>query len=595
MHVRMIAVFVIAICLSAPPLAAQEVVMAARRGDVAAVRSLLEEDASLVRVTDDDQRTPLYFAAGGGSTEVVELLLSHGADVDARDYGNRTPLHAAAMQNRQEVVRILVAAGADLEAKNDYGRTPLLLVARETGSTTMGALLLELGADVNVRDRYGETPLDLAAWRGFQGLVDLFLDSGARFAASGNQGRALTTFAAEKGLDRLFRLLADSGADFSVRGENGGSLLHTASQGGSVEVIGTLLELGLDIDEQDRYGRAPLHYAADRGRTQAVEQLIQHGAALDTRDLIGNTSLNVARASGREEAAGVLVAAGADTSPQQFPVLTGPYLGQTPPGSEPALFAPEIVASHRFEHCVVTFSRGGDEAFWASSFQPVDSGYTIGMMLTSRLENGQWTKPEPATFSANLQYGEGEPFFSPDGDRLYFISMRPAPGETGSQGERIWFAERTTSGWSEARLIEGGPNARDLHWQFSVAENGNIYTGSRGGIYVSRFENGAYQEPESLSPTINSDQGEGSPFIAPDESYLLFMRSAGSQIRQQISFRRDGQWTEPLDLGDVVNEGRCVCAATSPDGRYLFFHSFRSGNADVYWLDAGFLEQLSRP
>jgi ankyrin repeat protein len=568
--------------------------IATRRGDVAAVRDLLAEDASLVGVTDDDQRTPLYFAAGWGSIEIVELLLSHGADVDARDYGNRTPLHAAVMQNHQEVVRILVAADADLEARNDYGRTPLLLVARETGSVEMGALLLELGADVNVRDRSGESPLDLAVWRGFRGLVDLFLDSGARFRASGGQGRALTGLAAENGLGRLFQMLADSGADFSIRGDNGGSLLHSASQGGSVEVIGTLLRHGLEVNEQDRYGRTPLHYAADRGRTEAVELLIQHGAALDMRDLAGNTPLNVARASEREQTAEVLVAAGADIGPQHFPVLTGPYLGQALPGSEPTLFAPAIVSSHRFEHCVVTFSSEGDEAFWGSSFQPVDSGYTIGVLLTSRLVNGAWTTPEPATFSTNLQYGEGEPFFSPDGNRLYFISMRPGPGEAGSQGERIWFAERTATGWSEARLIEGGPNARDLHWQFSVAANGNIYTGSRGGIHISRFENGEYRDPEPLGPTINSDQREGSPFIAPDESYLLFMRSTGNEIRQQISFRRDGQWMEPQDLGDVVNAGRCVCAATSPDGRYLFFHSFRSGNADVYWVDAGFLEQLGR-
>jgi len=47
MHVRMIVVFVAAVCLSAPPVVTQDVVMAARRGDVAAVRNLLAEDASL--------------------------------------------------------------------------------------------------------------------------------------------------------------------------------------------------------------------------------------------------------------------------------------------------------------------------------------------------------------------------------------------------------------------------------------------------------------------------------------------------------------------------------------------------------------------
>ena len=111
---------------------------------------------------------------------------------------------------------------------------------------------------------------------------------------------------------------------------------------------------------------------------------------------------------------------------------------------------------------------------------------------------------------------------------------------------------------------------------------------------MSRFENGALREPERLSNVVNSEQDEGSPFIAPDESYLLFVRSGEDGIRQQISFRNSGRWTTPQDLGDAVNVGRCPCAAVSPDGRYLFFHSFRSGNADVYWMDAGFLEQLRR-
>ncbi|NIM47852.1 MAG: hypothetical protein GTN78_13610 [Gemmatimonadales bacterium] len=592
MRLSAIAALVLALCASASPAAGQDILQAVERGDAAAVRQLLDQDPARVQLADEDGRTLLHAAAARGHVAVVRLLTEHGADVEAGDYEEHTPLHLAALRSRAGVVRALAEAGADLEARDDHGRTALLLVARETGNRDMAALLLELGADVNARDRSGDSPLSLAAWRGFRGLVDLFLDEGAHAPTSSGAVQELMGYATGKGLDRLFRLLLDQGADLTVRNVNGGTLLHSACEGGSVAIADMLLERGLDINEQDRYGRTPLHYAAERGRTEVAQRLLRAGADLNVRTLSGSTPLNVAQARGRDETAQLLASAGADTSPPRFPALTGPYLGQPAPGNEPALFAPDIVASHRFEHCVVTFSPDADEAFWGSSFQPADSGYTRGIILTSRLQDGRWTPPRPASFSSNLRYGEGEPFFSPAGDRVYFISQRPHPVD-GSRRERVWFADRADTGWSAAQVIEGGPNARDLHWQFSVAANGNIYTGSRGDILVSRYHNGQWAEPERLGDAVNSEEGEGSPFIAPDESYLIFMRSGGPGLRQYVSFRDGaGRWTTPRDLGDAVNAAGSVCAAVSPDGKYLFFHSFGNGNADIYWVDAAVVHEL---
>jgi len=577
----------------AAPAVAQDIVGVAYRGDVAAVTQMLGEDASLARYADAEGRTALHGAVAGGAVEIVRLLLARGADVNARDYEEHTPLHFAALRSEPDAARLLVEAGADLEARNDYGRTPLLLVAREAGNRDMAALLLELGAEVDARDEAGATPLTLAAWRGFRSLVDLLLDSGAQVPSDARTVQGSIGLAIGNGLDRLFTLLVERGADLTAPNDNGGTLLHSACEGGSVAIASRLLDEGLDPGAVDRYGWTPLHYAADRGRNGIIELLVRAGVPLDVRNLAGDSPVNVARDAGRAETVELLLASGADPAPPAFPVLEGPYLGQTPPGVEPVLFAPEIVASHRFEHCVVTFSPNADEAFWGSSFQPADSGYTTGIILMSRLEQGRWTRPEPAPFSTELRYGEGEPFVSPDGERVYFISMRPDPGGTEGQGERIWYADRTERGWSEPRLIDGGPNARELHWQFSVAANGNIYTGSNGDILVSRFQEDRWTEPEPLGAAVNTEQDEGSPFIAPDESYLIFVRGRNPP-RQQISFRdRDG-WTAPRDLGDPVNTAGSVCTSISPDGRYVFFHGFQSGNADVYWVDARVVGELRR-
>jgi hypothetical protein len=227
-----------------------------------------------------------------------------------------------------------------------------------------------------------------------------------------------------------------------------------------------------------------------------------------------------------------------------------------------------------------------------------DSGYSYGMLVTSKLEGGRWTPPTPASFSLPRQ-GDDVPFFAPDGAKLFFLSSRPdAEGHSG--GERIWWMDRTEQGWSEPRLIDGGPNTKEMHWQFSVAANGSIYFNSgdpgghgRGDIYVSRLVEGRYATPENLGGVVNSEYDEEQPFIAPDESYIIFGRygtpDAIGGVDLYISFRdSEGRWTEPLNMGEPINSrSHEICPIVTHDGEYLFFNSFRSGNADNYCVSGG--------
>jgi Tol biopolymer transport system component len=88
------------------------------------------------------------------------------------------------------------------------------------------------------------------------------------------------------------------------------------------------------------------------------------------------------------------------------------------------------------------------------------------------------------------------------------------------------------------------------------------------------------------------------PFIAPDESYLIFARARHSEnlgyIDLWISFRDEsGGWTVPVNLGQPVNtRANEICPIVSPDGKYLFFNSSRRGNDDNYWVEASFIEDL---
>jgi ankyrin repeat protein len=582
----------------------QEFLDAVRQGEVERVRELLDENPEFVGEVDGAQRTALYHAVDFGFREIVELLVSRGSDVNAQDFAGETPLQVAALDDRLELARFLLEKGAETEIRGTQARTALLFVARETGSVEMATLLLDEGAEINLRDAGFETPLDLAAWRGFEALVELFLDRGAEFSATGAEGRKLVRFSADNGLGRLFRTLAEMGAELTIENENGGSLLHSASRSGSAELVRQLLDRGMEVHREDRYGRTPLHYAAERGREEVVEILLAAGADLEARSLAGFTPWNTAGDYDQPEMLRFLEALGAEPTPSSIRDLHGPYLGQTPPGSEPQLFAPDIVSSHRFEHGTVTFSADGTEAFWASSQEFDDSGYSFGRLLSSRQEEGGWSIPTPPPFGTTPRLSDDVPFFSLNGDRLYFISGRSHP-DLGGRAERVWYVDRVGNGWSDPEVIMGGPNSLGHHWQFSVSADESVFfssadPGGQGGgdLYVSRFVNGSYATPQNLGAGVNTEFGEGSPFISPDESYLIFMRGGGPDsfggVDLYISFKREnGEWTPAVNMGEPINSASNeICPVVTRDGRYFFFNSFRSGNADNYWMDASIIEEL---
>ena len=79
------------------------------------------------------EKTALHHASQSGRTGIVELLLSKGADVRARDFYGETPLHYAIDSGNLEVVKLLVEAGSDLDARNDNGEVPTEMLRIRAG------------------------------------------------------------------------------------------------------------------------------------------------------------------------------------------------------------------------------------------------------------------------------------------------------------------------------------------------------------------------------------------------------------------------------------------------------------------------------
>lgn len=273
-----------------------------------------------------------------------------------------------------------------------------------------------------------------------------------------------------------------------------------------------------------------------------------------------------------------------------FPVLNGDYLGQTPPGDAPELFAPGIVSTRHYENSI-TFSPDGNEIFYAIASPAAGRG-NLFVILYIKRENNRWTRSQVALFSG--QYVDGFPCISPDGKRLYFASYRPLE-ENGEHKKdwNIWVVDRIEKGWSQPKSLGPTINTGDRESSPSVTADGTLYFKRSGGgtsdIFRSEFINGNYEEPEKLGDAINSDTSEDHPFIAPDESYLLFSswrRPDGfGEADLYISFRRlDGSWTQAKNLGEMMNTSSHEnCPIISPDGKYFFFNSYKKNQYRPFW------------
>jgi hypothetical protein len=268
------------------------------------------------------------------------------------------------------------------------------------------------------------------------------------------------------------------------------------------------------------------------------------------------------------------------TEPANSTQVSLAYLGQPAPGVYPIRFASKFIKGDL--HTSPVFSPDGLEVYW---------GLQGAQIFTMRLENGSWTQPKSIAFSASMT-DYRDPFLSPSGDKLFFLSKGKLPDSQLPVKENIWFVERTATGWSEPQPLNEEVNSLELHWQVSAAANGNIYFTSPpfdGDIHVSRYVNDRYGKAEKLAGPVNSDQMETTPYIAPDESYLIFARlkDQNSTPLLYISYAgNNGVWGEPV-LIKRVSYG--LSPVVSPDGKYLFF---LSSPQSISWMSAGFIEEL---
>jgi ankyrin repeat protein len=467
------AVAIAALLVGAGTAAAQEILDAVKSGDLAKAKTIVEKDPSLVRTKDKVGNTPLHVAAIAGSAPMIEWLLSKGADVDASNTEAMTPLfeairngkdeaarvliekgartdgalQRAAMKNRTAVMELLIARGVDIEAQDSQGYTPLTMVTRISGPFEALELLVRKGANINLPDSLGNTPLDNAILyaNADDRAIDLLL---ARSPETTRTPRYLTwllSAAARRGHVRLFEYYRQRGGDVLIADEaTRRDVMRSAIIGGSLEMVRTLQSRGIPLVlSANQNGATPVHsLASNPNAVDMIELLVRNGADLNARTNNGRSAYNIAEEAGNRDVVALLLKLGASPEPQKFPRLSGPYLGQTPPGDELKLFAPGIVF---LDHGTVSASPDGQEMYWP----------TGTAIMTTKVQDGRWTQPAFAPFSgpSEINFYDDVPFVTPDNKRLFFTSKRPLASAT-SQKENICSSSgRRRGGPSPGRLV----------------------------------------------------------------------------------------------------------------------------------------------
>ncbi len=492
---------------------AQDIFKAAEKGDLSAIKMLLQKNPKLVIARDMKRtpgNTPLHFAASGDHTEVIEYLIEKGADVNMKSYFGMTPLHVAAQNGQQKVTE----------------------------------LLIKKGAAIHVKDRSRHTPVFYAAFRGYTKVVELLLSK------------------------RM---------DIHVKGKNDMTLLHSAASGGHLILTRHLIEKGMDVNASNAFGRTPLHFAASGGHKAVVELLLDRGSDINKKSLDMRTPLHLATAGNYQEVAELLIEKGADNRPWRFPVLEGEYLGQKPPGKTPEIFAPGIISTGggefagtfspdsiefyytasggiknlRMNTIMVTrrinnqwtepeiawfsgqtfdfephISPDGEKLYFGTRRPLEENGESTGMhqwildktetgwtepkplgtpfienhvmyvsttndgtiyftgrdgIYLSRLNDGKYKEPEKLSNQINDNFNAAHPFISPDESYLIFDAMPYGPQE----GARLFISFRKKDGtWTKAKNLSEVWESQDPEMAASVSPDGKYLFFSReGNIY----------------------------------------------------------------------------------------------------------------
>jgi len=209
------------------------VIIAARRGNAACLRVLLEAKAS-PNVRDDGGRSALMLASAYGYSECSRLLLGAGSNVCQLDKQGNSAVYYACNQRSIDCLQLLLDRGGDPNKQNNNGKTPLMITATSGSPEAISCakLLVERGAHVDKNDNVGKTALSEAIF-GSTDMMECLIDAGAQIDLPDPTGRTVLMHAVQCSFLQEAKTLIDRGAEVDFANPLSGmtALAYAISEG----------------------------------------------------------------------------------------------------------------------------------------------------------------------------------------------------------------------------------------------------------------------------------------------------------------------------------------------------------------------------
>ncbi|XP_022786816.1 serine/threonine-protein phosphatase 6 regulatory ankyrin repeat subunit A-like isoform X3 [Stylophora pistillata] len=336
---------------------------AIREGDVDALKELLEEQpAQLNDVKTEEGDFALHVATRLKNTEIVELLMEHGASANIQNDGGQTPLHIAVSNEDEAMVNFLISrsaktdiADSELLTATDLAsrlenteiseklrervptpitpNTPNTPRQRRALSNVYDSVLLAITTG-NVEDlkeflddgyldedlletksENGETPLHIAIKLKSVEICKILVQGGAKTETKAvRDGSTLLHQTCMAGQLDASNALIKKGVLVHMPNKSGSLCIHEAAKKGHLGLVRMLIERGVPVNFQNKRKYTPLHLAALSKKHQVVQLLIGHGAEVTAiGGLAKETPLHMAaKVKGGEKVVDVLIKSGAD-------------------------------------------------------------------------------------------------------------------------------------------------------------------------------------------------------------------------------------------------------------------------------------------
>ena len=263
------------------------------------------------------------------------------------------------------------------------------------------------------------------------------------------------------------------------------------------------------------------------------------------------------------------------------------------------LFGEGVISTPLYERDMAIHPQGNELIYTLGDYKQIKR-----CLVYMNKENGKWIAPKIMSISG--KYDDIEPFYTNNGNTLFFASNRPIEKDSSRKDYNIWFSDRIDGQWSAPKALDTIINTRGDEFFPSISEKGNLYFTAtrkngvgREDIFMAEYESGKYKLPEPLPVEINTAFYEFNAYVSPKEDLIIFSsfgRDDGLGGGDLYISRKDelGKWGQSKNLGVLINSDKLdYCPFIDWENQNFYFTSDRIAQEGKELKSVNALKQLA--